>query len=343
MKILIPAYQPNKKLIKLVENIRSATDIEIVVVDDGSGENYKKIFDTVKEKGVKVLEHKVNKGKGEAIKTGIKYFIEIKEDEGFVSADCDGQHSVKDIIRVAEELKKSNNDIVLGIRDFKQKDVPARSKFGNKISKVIFLAMTGEKIVDTQTGLRGYSKNIFELLLNISGSRYDYEFNILLAIKEKSLSYNQIKIDTIYEEKNKASHFRPIKDSILIYKPVCKFIISSLASAVVDFVLLIILQKIFNNLLAAVICSRIVSSILNFILNKNYVFETKNEKNILKMIVQYYVLVIIILALNYTILKILYEVLNINLVISKIMTEIILYAFSFIMQKRIVFRKERKA
>lgn len=342
MRILIPAYEPKEKLITLIDDIQKITDTPIIVVNDGSGEEYKKIFDQVEKKGVKVLNHEKNKGKGEAIKTGIKYLMEIGEEEGVVSADCDGQHSPKDIVKVIEELKSSKNDLVLGVRNFSKKSIPFRSKFGNIISKITFLAMTGNKVTDTQTGLRGYSKNIFEWLISIDGSRYEYEFNILLAIKEKGLTYSEIPIETIYEDENAVSHFRPIRDSILIYKPVCKFVISSVLAMVIDIILLLVFQNIFNELLIAVILSRAISSIINFICNKNFVFENKEKGNLFKLLIKYYALVVVILVLNYLILNFLYEIVGINLLISKIITEVILYSFSFIIQRRVVFKKNKQ-
>lgn len=342
MKILIPAYEPRNRIIKLIDDIQAITDVEIIVVNDGSGKKCKEIFNKIEEKGIKVLTHPANKGKGEAIKTGVKYLLEIGEDEGFVSADCDGQHKPEDIVRTMQELTNSKKDLVLGYRDFNEKNVPFRSKFGNKISKFIFLAMTGQKVSDTQTGLRGYSRKIFEWLLEVPGSRYEYEFNILLGMKEKGIDYTEIKIETIYENNNEVSHFRPIKDSVLIYKPVCRFLISSIVSALIDISLLLIFEKIFKQLFLAVVISRIISSMVNFILNKNYVFEKTNNNNLLKMLVKYYSLVIVIMILNYGFLKVLYDVLSINLLVSKIITEVILYSFSFIIQKRAVFNKGKK-
>ena len=160
-------------------------------------------------------------------------------------------------------------------------------------------------------------------------------------MSEQGISYSEVEIETVYEDNNKDSHFRVVRDSILIYMPVCKFILSSVTSAIIDFVLLLVFEKIFNNLLIAVILSRMISSILNFILNRNYVFEN-NQSNVVKTLIKYYALVIVILSFNYGILYVLYKVLKINLVISKIITEIVLYSFSFVVQKRVVFKKGRR-
>ena len=217
MRILIPAFEPSKKMINLIDELQSITEKPIVVVDDGSGKKYTKIFNNIAKKGVKVLTHKKNEGKGEAIKTGIRYLIEIGENQGVVTADCDGQHKPEDIVKVMKKLEETSKDLILGVRSFNKKNIPLRSRFGNKLTRTLFRLKTGKKISDTQTGLRGYSSRIFEWLTNVEGSKYDYEFNVLLEVKEK-LSYEEVKIETIYENNNEVSHFRPIQDSILIYR-----------------------------------------------------------------------------------------------------------------------------
>lgn len=337
MKILIPAYEPNEKLIELVEGIQKLTDTPIIVIDDGSGDNYKDIFQRLKEKNIIILTHRQNKGKGEAIKTGLKYLIQIKEKEGVVFADCDGQHKSSDIIRVLNETKETKS-IVLGYRTFKEK-VPLRSKIGNEFSKVIFRLMTGCNVKDTQTGLRGYPAENFEWMLKIEGSRYDYEFNILLQLCENKLLYRQIQIDTIYENNNKVSHFNPIKDSILIYKSVAMYVISSLFAAMIDFILLISFKMLLKDLLVSIILSRGISSVVNFWCNKNLVFKRESNKNLIVTVIKYYTLVIVIMILNYLLLNFLYTNIGFNLILSKILTEIILYILSFVMQKRVIFKK----
>ena len=80
----------------------------------------------------------------------------------------------------------------------------------------------------------------------------------------------------------------------------------------------------------------------NFIFNKNYVFNVKKDKNNIEMVLKYYTLVIIIMILNYLILNLLYTFVGINLIIAKLITEIVLYFFSFIVQKRVIFKNRRE-
>ena len=126
MVVLIPAYEPNERLIKLINELKAICNYNIVIVDDGSGEAYKEIFARVAYKGCTVLTHEVNKGKGQALKTGFSYIKETTEAEGVICADCDGQHLPKDIIKIGETINKHHNSIILGTRRF-MGNVPFRS------------------------------------------------------------------------------------------------------------------------------------------------------------------------------------------------------------------------
>lgn len=208
--IIIPSYNPTKKLIKLVSALQKDFN-DILIVDDGSTNETKKIYEELSN--VKIIYHDVNKGKGEALKTAIK---NLKDTDAFITVDADLQHSPKDILRVKEELL--NSDIVLGTRNFNKKNVPFTSKFGNKFSSLVFKIKTGITLKDTQTGLRGINIKYKELCLNTSGSRYEYEMNFLYNLAKNKINFKCIDIATIYEDYNSGSHFHAVRDSILIHK-----------------------------------------------------------------------------------------------------------------------------
>ena len=210
--IIIPALNPTDKLLTLVDELTNKGFNDIIVVNDGSGEEYNNIFEKL-PKSVKLLNHKTNLGKGAALKTAIK---ELKNVDGFITVDSDGQHSVEDVIKIANELLKY--DIVLGIRNFNLKNVPKRSKFGNKISSLVFKIRTGVNLKDTQTGLRGINIKYKDLALNTSGNRYEYEMNFLNNLVKNKIKIHTVRIKTIYEDNNDGSHFNVIRDSILIHK-----------------------------------------------------------------------------------------------------------------------------
>jgi len=196
---------------------------------------------------------------------------ENPEDTGIVCADCDGQHSWNDIKKIAESIIWHKNSIILGCREFTG-SVPLKSLIGNKITRSIFALTAGKLISDTQTGLRGFSTELLPWLIQLKGNRYEYEMNQLLEAKASGYELFSIPIKTIYTNNNKSSHFHPIRDSITIYFPIIKFSLSSISSGLVDFILLFVLNWFTQNLFISVIAARTISSIFNYVINRNIVF-----------------------------------------------------------------------
>lgn len=208
--ILIPSLNPNEKLIKLVNELIDFGMNDIIVINDGSSSEYDNIFNNLPSI-VKVIKHDINRGKGEALKSAIR---EVNSD-GFITVDADGQHKVKDVIKIKKALNKY--DIVLGVRNFDLENVPRRNRIGNKISALTFKLKTGISLNDTQTGLRGISIKYKDLALSTKGSRYEYEMNFLYNLAKNKIKINTVDISTIYDEEN-VSHFNVVRDSLLIHK-----------------------------------------------------------------------------------------------------------------------------
>jgi len=334
MRILIPAYEPGGTLLDVIQAIKANCKMEIVIVDDGSGPAYAPIFTLAEALGCMVLNHPRNLGKGAALKTGFRHLLAIGEKDGVVCADCDGQHTATDICRVAAETRKHFSNVVLGSRQFSG-DVPFRSKLGNAVTRGVFRMSAGYRIQDTQTGLRGYPASMLPWLCEIEGARFEYELNLLLALKPAGYGVREIVISTIYDGGNKGSHFRPIVDSIRVYLPFLKFSASSLMAGLIDFILLLLFNTLFGSLLAAVILSRAISSILNYSCNKHLVFKNGKQSD-RQSAPRYFALVPVILMLNYLLLKTC-VLIGLPLVIAKVLTESALFLLSYEAQKRIVF------
>ena len=214
--VLIPALNPNHKLVDLVKELNQIGLVNIVVIDDGSGISFQAIFDEVQTYRTKVHHHKNNRGKGAALRTGIKY---IKKSQphviGVVTADADGQHAPADILKVGAEMAEQN-DIVFGTRDFSHPDVPLANKMANLFSAVYYRLKTGRLLNDTQTGLRGIPARHFDFALSVQGDRYDYEMRFLEQMNERSITYRTVDIKTIYEE-DRVSLFRAVNESFVIF------------------------------------------------------------------------------------------------------------------------------
>lgn len=345
--ILIPAYKPDEKLIALCDQLVTYEGIKVVVVDDGSGEECRLIFNALNPQ-VHLISYPVNKGKGGALKTGIKYIYESMPDcDCLVTADADGQHRYEDICKVFEKSVECPGSLVLGGRRFDETNVPFRSKAGNAITRKIFKLVSGAEVYDTQTGLRGFDRKGMELFMDVPGDRYEYEINVLLKAVEKGMPIHEITIATVYLEENKSSHFNPFKDSARIYKclfkhaglTLLKFAASSFIAFLIDYFGFLILHNPIGDV-AANIVSRIVSATANFIINKEVVFKSK--ENVWRAALKYALLAIAVLAVDTVILKlIMIEWLNIPEWIAKPITEIVMFFINYPMQRKFVYKKTR--
>ena len=335
MQILIPAYKPSHRLPALLRELGPLcpSDTGILVVDDGSGPDCEPIFSEIEKLGAAVLHHGENRGKGMALKTGFAALQRQGGTEGVVCADCDGQHSAKDISKILREAQRQSPAVILGARKFTGA-VPVRSLFGNRITAKTFSLCTGLPLIDTQTGLRAYPSELFGELCQIPGKGYEYEMNVLLRLKSLSWPIREVGITTIYEEKNRSSHFRPILDSLRVFWPLLKFSLSSIVAGILDFGLLFFFSGLLGELLPAVIFSRGISSVFNYTCNRCLVFggRTKGPASAPK----YFLTVFLIMALNYCLLHSLTEA-GMYLFPAKILTEGCLFFFSYLVQKKIVF------
>ena len=235
--VLIPAYEPDCELIKIVEQLRSK-DFQIVVVNDGSCDKYNEIFNSISEKADIVTLEK-NSGKGAALKAGMRHIKENYPDcENFITCDADGQHRIEDVIKVQEQLKKGKK-FVLTIRERKGK-IPFRSRFGNDLSKFVFTLLTNNYLSDNQSGLRGFSISNIDWLINVEKTKYDYEMNVLFYAAKKGLEITTVPIEAIYIENNASSHFSPVKDTLRIYKSLFSLAFGTLLSFVFTEILILI-------------------------------------------------------------------------------------------------------
>ena len=215
---LIPSYEPDEKLLELLTVI-SNKDIDVIIVDDGSGEKYKKIFEESKEYAY-VISYDENMGKGYALKTGLRYIKEnFKGDYIIITMDSDGQHTVEDAEKLVNYIEKNTDELVLGKR-IRGKGIPLRSRFGNEVTRFIYKLSTGVNIYDTQTGLRAFSNELIDKMIEIEGNRYEYEMNVLLELPPLGIKIHEIEIQTIYLDSNSSSHFKVFKDSMKIYKQI---------------------------------------------------------------------------------------------------------------------------
>lgn len=340
---LIPAYEPERLMLSLLNEVRD-TGLKAVVIDDGSGPAYSHIFKRASESAV-VLTHPENYGKGHAIKTGLQYIQEhFSSHYTVVTMDADGQHQVSDAMRVCLAAERHPNSLILGSRQLKD-NVPPRSRFGNTVTRCVYSLSTGIHVHDTQTGLRAFSAALIPSLLEIAGERYEYEMNVLLEFARREIPIEEIPISTIYIENNTGSHFDTLKDSYRVYKEIIKFSASSLVSFLMDYGLYSLLAILTGGLGTAAsvtvsnIMARIASASVNYTINRKLVF--KSEKNIWQSAIQYFVLAAAILLGNTLTLNVLVEQLGMNRYSAKLIVEILFFVLSWIVQRFFIFRNRK--
>lgn len=344
--IIIPSYEPDEKLIGLLKQLKEAGFKNIVVVDDGSGAEYMHFFEEAERiYGCSVLHHAVNQGKGRALKTAFNYCLgHFGGLPGAVTADSDGQHSPECILLCAEALLAHPGSLILGCRCFEGEDVPARSEFGNKCTRVVMKYLTGIMVSDTQTGLRGISSLFMKQLLKVKGERFEFETNMLLETKTKKIPIVEVPIRTIYLEENKTSHFNPVRDSVKIYLIFGKFLFSSLSSSVVDLALFTLFCFLLRDrrwgsityVMAATAFARILSALYNYLLNLKVVFQS--ESPVKSSLPRYVLLAVVQMSLSAVIVGYLCTVFKGAEVLVKIPVDVLLFFLSFLIQREFVYR-----
>jgi len=345
--IIIPSYEPDEKLVNLIHNLKENNFSTIIVVDDGSNSDYSLIFEQASKLGCIVLKHKVNYGKGRALKTAFKYIIENYPADSLVAcADSDGQHLTIDIIKCLKKLEEYPNSLVMGCRQFDKKSIPFRSRFGNKITQKVFKILCGVNVSDTQTGLRALTPETMKLFLASKGDRFEYEMNMLLDTKHLNINIKEVSIATVYIEENKTSHFNPLKDSFRIYSVFLKYIASSSVSFVVDISIFAVVIALLGQQLDPVIrigiataTARIISSMINFTINKTTVFKGDGNKR--EMFLKYYAVCIVQMLCSALFVNILFVLSGVNEVIIKLIVDSFLFIISFQIQREWVFAKNK--
>lgn len=335
--IIIPAYKPDQSLVDLVSEL-TQQEFLIIIVNDGSGSSFDAIFQACHHSNVTILEHAVNLGKGQALKTAFNYFLNSTHHHspGVVTADADGQHRVKDIVNVSEFLANNPFSLCLGVRSF-SKGVPFRSRFGNTLTRFIFKLLIGHSLTDTQTGLRGIPRSFLKPLLKSNSSGYDFELDMLISAAKQKIKMKEVPIETVYKDNNKSSHFNPLVDSFKIYFVFFRFLVFAIVSGLLDFLAFSFAYLLFGQVFISETLARIFSGTCNFLLNKELVFKSKER--LLPEALKYAALCLVNLVFSYGLISSLVY-LGANVFASKLIALTGLFVANFAIQKVLVFRKE---
>lgn len=337
---LFPSYQPTAVFCELLEGLRKMDPSPIVIVDDGSGPAYRELFQRAAEvPGTIVLTNAVNLGKGAALKHGMnRILVDHPDCAGIVTADADGQHSIADILKVANELRERPAEAVFGSRDFRH-DVPFRSKIGNVISRYVYRFLIGVNLSDTQTGLRGIPRRLAELSLEIRANRYDFETEQLIVLTNQRIGFREIPIQTIYVEDNRESHFRPLYDSLKIYFVLLRYALASASAAATDLFSFWIIFGSTQQIVLSNMSARLISLWVQLALLQGFVFRRKIN---FRIFVEYIALVMVSGLLSSGLQVQLLQLVNVPL-LTKIVADTLVFLFNFLFIRDFIFGRWKDA
>jgi glycosyltransferase involved in cell wall biosynthesis len=334
--VLIPAYRPSAGLVDLVGDLSARGMPAILLVDDGSGPQFREIFDQASRfPGVQILRHAVNLGKGAALKTGINHALcSFPDLIGIVTADADGQHHPEDIVRVAAGLHQHPGALVLGSRTF-DAAVPLRSRFGNLLTRQLTATLIGARLQDTQTGLRAIPATLAARLLRIDARGYEFELEMLIAARQSGVPLVEIPIRTIYQPGNQSSHFNPLTDSMKIYFVLLRFSSVSLIAALLDNLIFYLVWKRSGHILGAQVAARLVSVAFYYSMVRARVFASKEAHRVL--LPKFLLLVVSSGTASYLGIQFATTHLGVTAMPAKLFVETLLFFVNFAVQRLFIF------
>lgn len=333
---LIPAYKPEPTVLDTARALLAAEGIGgVVVVNDGSGDEYDSLFQELADMGATVLRHYTNLGKGMALRTGLNHIAcAYSHSVGVVTLDADGQHLVQDVLAVAARLSEAPRALILGCRCFGA-DIPLRSRVGNTTTRRVMRLLAGLNISDTQTGLRGIPLSFVPRLLLLRTTGYDFELDMLIQAKKDHVPLLELPIETVYIDGNRSSHFHPLLDSMKIYLVFLRYNLSSLLTAGVDYVVFIACVMLGLTLASSMALGRVCSWAVNYGVNRKFVF--KSDKDYWQSLLPYLLFEICMALVSYIAIDSLYRSLAFNVYGAKVLVETSLYLLTFTVQREIVF------
>jgi putative flippase GtrA len=339
--ILIPAFKPGPEFPSFVAALIARGASRIVVVDDGSGPEFRAGFDEVAAlPQVRVCRHAINLGKGAALKTGVNSILcDYADTSVVVTADADGQHAPEDVLAVGAYGEAHPDVLVLGARSFGG-GIPLRSRFGNEATRLAMRIVVGERLTDTQTGLRAIPYALLPALLKTPTNGYEFELDMLLTCKHKNVAIHEVPIRTIYLNDNASSHFNPLRDSMRIYFVLLRFALTSMSTAIIDNVTFVLLFHATGGLAVSQAGARLVAMTFNFVTVKRLVFQSRGHRR--RQLLSYITLVVVSGTASFGLIRALVAFAGMGVLPAKLLAEGFLFFGNFLIQRDLIFRDDDK-
>jgi glycosyltransferase involved in cell wall biosynthesis len=210
---IIPAYREEKHISDITRRARLQLD-HVLVVDDGSDDA---TAQRAREAGAEVIVHNQNRGKGEAIKTGLRHWLD-RQFTYVVILDADGQHRPEEVERfiAAAATSEAGEAFFLGNRMNNLAGMPFVRRVVNRYMSDRISRVCGQRIPDTQCGFRMLDRQLIPELLGGGGDRFDYETEMLIIASRKGYRIESVPITTVYSDE--VSNISPLRDAIRFFK-----------------------------------------------------------------------------------------------------------------------------
>jgi glycosyltransferase involved in cell wall biosynthesis len=328
--VLIPCWRPDHRLVELVRSLAEFPFSAIVVLNDGSDHTYEEFFERVRAiPSAIVLKHDKNRGQGCAVKTAMRYVVDnLPNVDAAVTADADGQHAVKDIVRIAEAAVSGDSLPVLGTRTFGA-GVPLRSRIGNITTQYVFRLLSGTMITDTQSGLRGVPRQWLPAIIGVKGDRFEFAVSVLAQLCWLGVPPREVPIETIYIDQNRSSHFNPLRDSVRIYSFLFRLYAASLLPMCVDFVVFLLVYAIGGTIAVPVLAGRAAAISTAALIHS---FEGARRKDVSYSLVLHILSLCATGLLSFSLIMALVRWIGMNVIAAKVLAEAgigLLFAVSF--------------
>ena len=337
---IVTIYYETPQTIKLCSRLGELGAENIVVVCDGCELS----FDFENELislGCHLIKLKEKHGKGYSIREGIKFAHDkLYHIDGYITADADGQHRAEDVIKVSRALELRPDTLIIGKRDMKRSGAAIHLRFFNKFASTYFKIVTGVNCKDALSGLRGIPAELYDLIMETKGNRYDFEMNFLTRCADRKVPFYNVNILSVYS-KDQVSNYRIFRDTYLIYITPLRFATASFGCAVIDVILFTLLTYLMPaslvwNVAIATVLARIISGGINFIINRKMIF--KNDGKAHKQAERFFILFFCIMILSMVFVSLLSFV-PIPVTVIKIIVDLLLWTVNYTVQRKWVFKE----
>lgn len=196
--VILPAYNEAKYISKVLRKI-AKIPLTYVVVDDGSHDG---TYEIATKFAPYVLRHKINLGKGAAMKTGAQFAFSKLHAKAVIFMDSDDQHDPTELMNFYEALSHGH-ELIFGVRDFSH-TMPIIKVCANRFASLIVFGLFGGYIPDIPSGYKAMTKKIYEQV-TWQASNYRVELEIAVRASRAKIPFHQIPIKTIYHQHDKGT------------------------------------------------------------------------------------------------------------------------------------------